>query len=367
MRHVNDPTPNRRLRIGHVSADFRDHPVARFLEPLIAHRDTAAFEIIAYSSVENPDEVTTSLRSRFDNWHDVAALNAGQLAELIRSHQIDILIDLAGHTSGGRLETFARKPAPVQMTYLGYPDTTGLTAIDYRITDALADPPGAESRHTEQLARVEGCFLCYPWPQTEPPRRATHGPITFASFNNLAKISPTTIRLWRDVLAAVPSSRMLIKTTSLGDAPTRAVVAERFARLGLPLERVELLGPAPTQPEHLATYARVTVALDTFPYNGTTTTCEALSMGVPVVSLFGEHHASRVGLSLLTACGLAAWATDDPKRFVEIAARLAETRPTVSILRPDPAGFTRTIERIYRDAWTRWCDQHSLGTGVTRT
>src|SRR5439155_17749019 len=316
-----DRDPNRRLRIGYVSPDLRDHPVARFMLPILAHRDRQNFEVTCYSTAVRPDEMTARLRHHVDAWHDVAAMNDAQLAELVRAHRIDILVDLAGHTGEGHLVTFARKPAPVQMTYLGYPNTTGMAAMDYRITDALADPVGvADALHSEKLIRVEGCFLAYTLLDELPPVPSRDaGPVTFGSFNHLSKISPTTLRLWADVLAAVPQARMIIKATSLGDGPTRTLAAERFAKLGLPMDRVELLGPGRTQEEHLRTYARIDVALDTFPYNGTTTTCEALAMGVPVVSFHGRHHGSRVGLSILSAAGLSDWTTDDPKRFVEAA------------------------------------------------
>jgi predicted O-linked N-acetylglucosamine transferase (SPINDLY family) len=282
---------------------------------------------------------------------------------------VDILVDLAGHTGGGRLLAFARKPAPLQITYLGYPNTTGLPSIDCRITDALTDPVGESDRlHTEGLLRIDGCFLAYALLDELPPvaPRATSGePLTFGSFNNLAKISPTTVRLWKDVLAACSGSRMIIKATSLGDSPTRELAAKRFASLGLPMDRVELIGPTATQQEHLATYARIDVALDTFPYNGTTTTCEALAMGVPVISLFGAHHASRVGLSILSAAGFEQWATNDSTCFVQAACGVANQAASYRLalrdrLRAstlcDGRGIARKIESAYRTAWKAWCE-----------
>jgi predicted O-linked N-acetylglucosamine transferase (SPINDLY family) len=365
--HDNDRTPDRRLRIGYVSPDLRDHPVSRFLWPLLEHRDREQFEIVCFSGNEVPDEVTARYRAAADEWHDTAPLGDAQLADLIRGRRIDILVDLAGHTSGSRLLTFARRPAPVQMTYLGYPDTTGMAAINVRITDSLSDPPGAETRHTERLARIESCFLCYPLPADLPPispspARAS-GHVTFGSFNNLAKISPTTVRLWTQVLNAVPDAGMIIKTTRLGDEGTRRRATGRFKDLGMPMDRVELLGPQRTPAEHLAMYRRIDVALDTFPYNGTTTTCEALSMGVPIVSLAGEHHASRVGLSLLSAVGQPVWAANDPAGFAQAAQQLARDLPDRATLREqlrrsplcDTVGFARKIERIFREEWIRWC------------
>ncbi len=359
--------PSRRLRVGYVSPDFRDHPVARFLQPVVEFRDRAQVEVVCYSTGTRADEVTARWRGLADHWRDASALNDAQLADLVRQDRVDVLVDLAGHTGSGRLLVFARRPAPVLITYLGYPNTTGLPAVDYRITDAAADPIGvADELHTEKLLRVDGCFLAYAILDELPPiaPRAASGPVTFGSFNNLAKISPTTVRLWTDVLAAMPEARMIIKTTSMGDPPTRELAARRFASLGLPMDRVELLGPARTQNEHLATYARIDVALDTFPYNGTTTTCEALAMGVPVVSLHGSHHASRVGLSILSAAGFREWATDDPKQFVStargVADQAASLRPTLrdrirASTLCDGRGIARKIESAYRTAWKTWC------------
>jgi protein O-GlcNAc transferase len=365
--HTEVRNPDRRsLRVGFVSPDFRDHPVARFLRPIVEHRNRAQFQFIAYSSVDRPDQVTAHLRVQFDEWYDVAPLDNAQLADVIRGqHKIDILIDLAGHTGGSRMSLFVRKPAPVQITYLGYPDTSGIPQMDFRITDAIADPVGVtDSLHTEKLLRLDGCFLAYTLlddtAAASPLAPSRDGPIVFGSFNNLAKISPTTIRLWSGVLSVVPDARMLIKTTSLGDPPTLALTRDRFALLGLPMERVELLGPELTQTGHLAQYARIDVALDTFPYNGTTTTCEALSMGVPVVSLHGEHHASRVSLSILTAAGFPQWATDDSEKFVAIAKELAgqsrSLRPQMrDRLRASPLcdgqSLARRFESALRRAW----------------
>jgi predicted O-linked N-acetylglucosamine transferase (SPINDLY family) len=267
---------------------------------------------------------------------------------------------------------FARKPAPVQFTYCGYPDTTGLAAMDWRITDAIADPVGlTDAWHTERLARVDGCFLAYVLPPDLPPiaplPAAQSGCVTFGSFNNLSKISPTTLRLWRAALAAVQGSRMVIKASMFEDPATLELSRRRFADAGLPMDRVELLPPVRGQDAHLQTYARVDIALDTFPYNGTTTTCEALAMGVPVVSLHGRHHVSRVGLSLLTAAGFGNWATDDPQQFVERTRLLASDLSLLRELRAtmrerlkasplcDGIRLTRGVESAYRNAWQLWC------------
>ena len=341
-----DRSPHR-IRICYVSADFREHPVARFLWPLIEHRDRSAFEVVCFSNVEKEDGVTRTYRSEVDEWHDITRLDDDAAAELIVSQKIDLLVDLSGNTAGSRLGIFALKPAPVQLTYLGYPNTTGMSAIDLRITDALADPIGAEQSAVEGLARVDGCFLCYPLPATLPPIEplpaATNGFVTFGSFNNLHKISPTTIRMWANVLHTLPTAKMIIKTTSLGDQGTMLPAAQRFAASGLPMERVQLLPPTRTESEHVAQYRLIDIALDTFPYCGTTTTCEALSMGVPVVSRFGGHHAARVGLSILSAAGHAEWATDDPARYVIIAAGSGERHSAIG---GNSGGITRGFAGI---------------------
>ena len=370
--HENDRDPQRRLRIGYVSADLRDHAVAKFLAPLLDHRNRERFEVICYSGVSRPDAVTASIQSRADGWREIASLTDAQLADLIRRDCIDVLVDLAGHTNGTRLLAFARKPSPVQFTYLGYPDSSGMTAMDWRISDAVADPPGMTDRwHTEQIARVDGCFLAYPLPPDlpplTPPPAMNGGFVTFGSFNNLSKISPATLALWRDVLSAVPASRMLIKASMFEDPATRDLSARRVADAGLPMDRVQLLPPVRGQNTHLETYARIDIALDTFPYNGTTTTCEALAMGVPVISLYGSHHVSRVSLSLLSAAGFPRWATDKPQRFIEIACDLAADVSTLAELRGgmrrrleasalcDGVRLTRGVEEVYRNAWRRWC------------
>jgi predicted O-linked N-acetylglucosamine transferase (SPINDLY family) len=341
------------------------------LWPLIEHRDRSRFEVVCFGNVEQPDAVTQRYRASVDEWHDIFPMSDEEVAQLIRNQRIDVVVDLTGHTNGSRLLALARKPAPVQMTYLGYPDTTGMTAVDYRLTDAITDPPGAEKFSVETILRVPGCFLCYPLsaelPEVSEPPAKSNGFITFGSFNNLAKISPTTIGAWGQVLRAVPSAKMVIKTTTFGDKPTAERAAKRFADQGLPMDRVQLAGPTRKELDHVAQYRMIDIALDTFPYTGTTTTCEALAMGVPVVSRFGSRHASRVALSVLTAAGHPEWVTDDPDRFVQIAAELAADVERLATLRAgmrdqlrkstlcDAKSFAPKVEALYRQAWERWC------------
>jgi protein O-GlcNAc transferase len=370
--YCNDANPSRRLRIGYVSQDFRLHAVWFFFEPLLAHRERAAFEVFCYSNLANPDSITRRLRGLADQWRDVAFMSDDQLELQIRADRIDILIDLAGHTAGNRLPVFARKPAPVQVTLLGYPNTTGLGAVDYRITDAIADPPGfSDSIHTEKLLRLPRCAWCYrpPLEMLEPndlPAPAA-GKITFGSFNHLSKVSSTTIELWAAVLRRVGGSGLVIKSVNLADEGARRLYHERFVAAGMSPERFELLGPAGSYLEHLQRYHRVDIALDTLPYNGTTTTCEALWMGVPVVTLTGPAHVSRVGTSLLRNVGMGELAADSGDAYVDIAASLAFDLPRLKTLRSTLRGrlnssplmdglhYASQVESALRSAWVSWC------------
>ena len=298
--HANDKSPDRKLRIGYVSPDLRRHSVTYFLEPIFANCDRGAFEIFAYSNTEKLDDVTERLRNMCDGWRDIRALNDDEAAALIRQDRIDILIDLAGHTMNNRLAIFGRKPAPVQMTYLGYAGTTGLSTVDYRITDEISDPPGMTDAHyTEKLIRLSPPFLCYSPPPDAPAVAdapvLTNDFIRFGSFNNAAKIREETLALWSRVLAAVPNSRLVLKARALGDVGARRRIFDGFARHGIDAARLELIEAGQTLVDHLDAYKVMDVALDTYPYNGTTTTCEAMWMGVPVVTRAGRTHVSRVG------------------------------------------------------------------------
>src|SRR5262249_25869327 len=299
----------RLLRIGYVSPDFRQHSVAYFLEPLLRGHDRQQVEVFCYGDVARPDSVTTHLQELADHWLVTVGTSHQALAERIRTDRIDILVDVAGHTAGNRLLVFARKPAPVQVTWLGYPNTTGLKAIDYRLVDAVTDPAGeADAWASESLVRLEGGFLCYgaltdaPAP-TLPPCLGT-GTITFGSFNNPAKVSAATFDAWAKLLSRLPQARLLLKGTPFADAATRALFLARLDERGVAAERVDLMGSVSSATQHLALYHRMDIALDPFPFNGTTTTCEALWMGVPVITLRGHRHAGRVGASLLTQIGL---------------------------------------------------------------
>jgi protein O-GlcNAc transferase len=370
----NDRSPDRRLRIGYVSPDFREHSVAYFLEPILANHVPRQVEVFCYSDVKEPDDFTARLKSLAHTWRDVVHLSHEQLAEQVRSDGIDILIDLAGQTTGSRLPAFALKPAPVQITYLGYPNTTGVKQIDYKITDPIADPDGTtDSFYTERLLRLPRTFLCYRVPTTLPaisPLPAlTSNTITFACFNPISKINPEVAELWSRVLEAVPNSRLLIKSHLLHDSATRELVTQRLISNNIPRERLELQGRTKTHQEHIALYNTVDIALDPFPYNGTTTTCEALAMGIPVITLAGTSHISRVGVSLLTNVGLPQLIAQSGDEYVRITKDLAANLPNLANLRSslrdrlkksilcDEPRFTRDLENACRLAWTSWTNQ----------
>jgi protein O-GlcNAc transferase len=360
--HDVDRDPNRRLRIGYVSADFREHSVGFFMESLLAHHDPKQFEVFGYADLAKPDATSGRFQKLFHQWRNTTDISDQALAEMIRADKIDILIDLAGHTAGNRLLVFARKPAPIQMTYLGYPATTGLSTMDYRLTDIHADPPGmTEGYYSEKLIRLPRSFLAYRPPKDAPGVSAApvlkNGFITFGSFNNLAKMQQKTVDLWVRILQANPGSRLLIKNNGLTDPETREEFLRRFTSAGIEPSRIDLRPKSPTIQEHLKTYAEMDIALDTFPYNGTTTTCEAMWMGVPVVTLAGKTHASRVGLSLLTNMNLPALITETEDDYVRVASNVdpklrdsMRERMKGSALM-DAAGITREIETEFRRVW----------------
>jgi predicted O-linked N-acetylglucosamine transferase (SPINDLY family) len=288
-------------------------------------------------------------------------------------------VDLAGHTRGNRLPLFALKPAPVQVTWLGYPNTTGLREMDYRLTDAWADPPGvSDELHTESLVRLPHGFLCYK-PLDDAPDVAAvpaiaNGHVTFGCFNNSAKVNEKVLDAWCGILNDLPESRLLLKSRQLHGQGLHERFRDAFARRGVDPDRVEMLGRVNSTIEHLALYGRVDIALDTFPYNGTTTTCEALWMGVPVVALAGDRHAGRVGVSLLRGVGLDELVAASPEEYRRLATELAGDRDRLEAYRStlrtrmqkapltDAAGFARDIEAAYRDMWRHWCERATSGT-----
>lgn len=352
-----------RLRIGYVSPDFYSHSVASFIEPIIEAHDRGAFHVTCYSDVIGGDEVTWRLKASADMWCDTAQESDDELYQRILADKIDILVDLAGHTGDNRLPVFARRAAPVQVTWVGYPSTTGLSRMDYRITDRWADPEGDADRwHSESLLRLEPGFLCYHAPDDAPlPDKPDGAALTFGSFNNFTKINDTVLDVWAALLRAEPAARLLLKCRQLADDGVRRRLAEAFGVRSISADRLALHGRVASRTDHLALYGEVDVALDTFPYNGTTTTCEALWMGVPVVTMTGARHAARVGESLLRRVDWDAWVAKSAEEYVEIARELARSRPAPSKVRDqlalssvmDGKAVTAALEASYREIWRR--------------
>ena len=366
--YANPRDPERRLRIGYVSADFRQHPVGYFLADVLAAH--SAVETVCYSNSARADDMTERLRAAAGDWRSLVGVSDEAAAAMIRRDGVDILVDLSGHTAENRLPLFTRRPAPVQASWLGYPGTTGLSAIDYLLMDAVATPPGGERWCSEAVVRLPYGRFCYAAPDYAPavadPAARGDGPVTFGSFNNLAKIGPEVVRLWAAVLAATPGSRLVLKWRSLGEASTRRRIAQAFEVEGVAPERLDLRGQT-RHPQMLAEYGGIDIALDPFPFCGGLTSCEALWMGVPVVTLPGERPASRQTLGFLQTLGLDDLAARSPADYVRIAAALAADPQRRAALRRDlrprmaasplcdSHRFTPALEAAFRQMWRRWC------------
>ena len=369
--YANKKEKKRKLRIGYVSPDFRTHSVAYFFEPLIKAHNKENVEVYCYSNVMKPDNVTERLKAEADNWFSIVGKNDEDVAEQIRRDEIDILVDLAGHTAKNRLLVFAYKPAPIQVTWLGYGSTTGMSAIDYRFTDEVADPIGeADNQHSEELIRLESGFLCYKGNESAPEISRLpcleRGYITFGNFNNLTKTTPEVVKLWSDILHAVPNAHFLMKSRQLKDEEAKARYKGMFEKEGISGDRIEFFGWLPNKKDHLGLYSKIDIGLDPFPYNGTTTTCEALWMGVPVVTMLGDRHFGRVGASILKHVGLGELIADDPKSYVETALQLSINVSKLAALRNglrdqminsplcDASAFAMNVEEAYIRMWERY-------------
>jgi predicted O-linked N-acetylglucosamine transferase (SPINDLY family) len=368
LPHPNEPAPERLLRIGYVSPDFRDHVVGRNLLPLFRAHDRRQFEIFCYSGVTRPDAVTELFRGHTDAWRDVTDRTDEQLAQVVREDRIDILVDLTLHMVGNRLLVFARKPAPVQVTFAGYPGTTGLSAIDYRLTDPYLDPPGLHDDHySEESVRFFDSFWCYDpldrEPAVNPLPALANGFVTFGCLNHFGKVNRPVLRLWAEVMCAVAGSRLLLLAP---EGPQRQSTLDRLGEDGVSPERVTFVAHQPQQ-AYLGLYRHIDVVLDTFPYNGHTTSLDSLWMGVPVITLVGQTAVGRAGLSQLTNLGLLELIGGTPEDFVRIAVDLAGDPPRLGELRATLRGrmeasplmdverFARAIEAAYRSMWQRWC------------
>jgi protein O-GlcNAc transferase len=367
-----DRTPTRRLRIGYVSPDFRLHPVGRLCIPWFEWHDHQQFEIFCYYNSPTNDGINQRFRAVADHWRDVSLMTDAQLANRIEEDRIDILIDLTMHMAGNRLRTFARKPAPLQVTYLAYAGTTGLRAIDYRLSDAVLDPPDRdESVYAEKTFRLPTCYWCYEPSsaaiEINPLPAERRGFVTFGSFNNFCKVSPKTLTLWRDILQRVPRSRLLLHTCA-GDHRQR--ILDYFAEAGIDAGRVSFFDRI-----RLAFFYQlhhtVDIALDPFPYAGGTTTLDSLWMGIPTITLVGETAVARGGLTILKQLGLDEWASETPEGYIEAAVKLATDWKTLAHHRRtlrerlresplmDPQRFATEIQGAYRSMWERFCTAHA--------
>lgn len=370
------PRGNRPLRIGYLSPDFRSHPVAFFLEPVLERHDPAKVHVTCYSLPGEADEVSLRLRGLAHEWRDFQGWTLERMASQIEADGIDVLVDLAGYTARARMDLMARRAAPVQACFLGYPFTTGHPSMDYLIADRHIVPARLEHLYSERIARLEHSFLCYQpqpgAPEVAPLPALANRHITFGSFNNLPKVSASCLDLWAQVLRAVPGSRLVMMASGLADANTRALFRRHFEARGIDGARIEPLPPVTPLPRFLAQYGRIDIALDTLPYNGGTTTCDALWMGVPVVSLAGESFVARMGESLLNTVGHAQWLAQDAAGFVRIAAHLAADTGALAAHRAalrermrdsglcDAAGYTRSLESLYASM----ADERLAGIGA---
>ena len=361
--------PGDKLRVGYVSGDLNKHSVAYFFEPLLQHHNVKVVETFCYYNDKKIDEITDRLITTSNNWHSIFGVSDTDVVNLIKNDKIDILVDLSGHTDKNKLLVFAQKPAPIQVTWLGYPNTTGLSAIDYRLTDIIADPIGeADDFHSETLLRLPNGFQCYKGDQTviadvNLPQKS-NGYITFGSFNNLSKVSPEIIKLWSKILQSVPNSQLILKGSLLNHDTTRYI--KLFNKEGISEDQIKLYGRLPNKGDHLKLYNAIDIGLDPFPFNGATTTCEALWMGVPVITLLGDRHVGRVGASILTNVGLTDFIAQDIDDYVELAIKMAgnieyleKTRQGLrEQMESSPLcngkSFACDIENAYQDMWNKY-------------
>ncbi len=378
---IPDPDPDRRLKLGLVSPDFCRHAVSYFIEPLLEHWDRSQLEVFLYSNGEVRDDYTARLQEKADQWRDIRLLGQEEAIAQILRDEIDILVDLAGHTAGNRLALMAGKPAPIQATYLGYYGTTGLEQVDYWLTDAVLHPPecDADDPCSEERWRLDRPYVSFrplpAAPAVSPPPCLRNGFITFGSFNQSRKITQRTAEHWLAVLQAVPDSHLLLKSRNLGEATEQQRVRELFEGLGLAPERLTLQGHSPTVEQHLAAYSQLDIALDTFPYTGCTTTADALWMGVPVLTVAGSSMVSRQAAAVLTAVGNANWICRDAAELVAIAQQLVADPQALASRRErqrqqvaaspllDHADLARATERAFRQWWHRWLEREGWGTG----
>jgi len=325
------------IHIGYVSPDFRNHPVGSFIYPILKYHHRDSFKIFCYSTTEQSDEMTARIKILADQWVDIRSMSNEKICKVIQQDRIQILVDLAGHTKNNCIEVFAMKPAPIQVSYLGYPGTTGISQIDYRITDKWADPPGREIFYAEKLIRMPHTFLCFDPEYTAPsvadlPAKKNQW-ITFGSFNRISKLNDHTFEMWSAILNRIQNSRLILKTKAFSEPMIQIKTKQFFEKRGIEQNRLLLLDHAPTRDQHLNWYNHIDIALDTYPYHGTTTTCQALWMGVPVITLEGQPHVSRASVSILQAIGLQDCIAQTADEYIDKAVLMASDLDLLGNLR----------------------------------
>ncbi|SIO13922.1 Predicted O-linked N-acetylglucosamine transferase, SPINDLY family [Singulisphaera sp. GP187] len=373
LSSAHDRARDRPLRVGYVSADFRVHPVAYFLRHVLRHHDRRQVEPIGYSEVTAPDAMTAELESLSDAWRPIYGMNDEQVAELIQRDRLDILVDLSGHTARHRMGLFAHKPAPIQVTYLGYPNTTGLATIDYLLTDAIADPPDDPTWSSEIPYHLPDVFCCYSPPEEAPevnplPALQAQG-VTFGSLHKLPKLNSRVLELWAELLRSIPTARLLLYRNNLRGQRKEEIEAF-FRAQGITADRLELRNIVEGGGNHYQIYQDIDISLDVFPWSGHTTACESVWMGVPIVTLRGNRHAGRMTASVLTCLGLNDWIAETPQQYLDIAQRFASDRTHLAELRRtmrtrmncSPMGdgqtWTKNLENAYRTMWHQWIDKN---------
>lgn len=367
----NELVSNKKIKVGYVSNDFKLHSVSYFILAQIAIHNKDNFEVFCYSDVRNPDFITEQIKSYSDNFINISEMNNEEVSSLIKRHEIDILFDLGGHLGVNRLPIFAMKSAPIQITAIGYPNTTGLKNMDYRLTDEYCDPYGeSDEVHTEKLIRMKNSFLCYINSAEAPEiNKKNHDNIVFGSYNNSCKLNAITIRIWSEILKRVPESILMIKSNIFFDDVVLKEFKDKFKVYGITEDRLKFITMHITIREHLDSYNEMDIALDTFPYNGTTTTCEALFMGVPVITLSGDRHASRVGDSILSNLNLKELIVYNEEEYIEKAVNLAKNKEQLKFINKnlrefminspimDSGEYVEEFEDILRKLWIKWCDE----------
>jgi len=367
----NYPDPDRPLRVGYISPDLRGHSVGYFIEPALIHYDKKQFEIFCYAHLANPDATSHTFKNCVQKFRMIHKMDDLTLANQIRADGIDILVDLAGHTANSRIRVMIYQPAPIQVTYLGYPATSGLKHIDYRLTDSVIDPPGeTDTFHTEQLLRLKPYFFClsplsHNIPVSDLPSLKNNR-ICFGGFHNTAKVSEMAIALWSNILVQKPDASLLLQASAYNDPDIVRYFQSRFESYGIDKNRIKCMGKLPF-PQYLKLHDQIDIMLDTFPWTGHTTACHALWMGIPTLTLEGTRHASRIGARLMRALDLHEWVATDHQSFIEKAVRLTNNTQNLQLLRKNmrkrilqsgisqKRNFTQSIENTFRQIWQKWC------------